>query len=96
MGMTAKEIHDKFSEAVKKETWFEYECEHDGAECVRNTEMGYCFMLTQQEAEDMENTELNTFYQVVRTNDEEISKYYTYYYDEIGDQYYAVRKGAHP
>lgn len=94
--MTAKEIHAKFNEAVKKEIWFEYECEHDGAECVRNTEMGYCFLLTQQEAADLENAEPNTFYQVVRTNDEEFSKYYTYYYDEIEDQYYAVQKGAHP
>ncbi len=95
MGMTAREIHAKFSEAVQEETWFEYECIRNGEDSVRNTEMGYCPLLTQAEADDLERATPDTFYQVVQTNDEEFSRYYTYYYDEINDQYYAVRKGGH-
>ena len=95
MGMTAKEIHAKFSEAVEKGQWFEYECSHKGETCVRNTEMGYCPLLEQWEADQMERETPETFYAVVRVNDEEFSKYYSYYYDEVDDLYYAVGKGRH-
>lgn len=86
---TKQEIHKIFRMAKESGEWFEYECRWQGLDCVRNTEMGYCSILTQEEAEGEAS---DKFYPIIRSDDTEFSEHYDYYYDEENDAYYAVRK----
>lgn len=97
-GITAQELHKRFHDAEKNDTYFEYECLCDGVPCVRSTSLGYCPILSEEEARKFLFESPDTFYPIVRAdNGEEFSEHYDFYMDivdESTEDYYAVRKAV--
>ena len=48
--MTVKELHEKFDRCCKEGIPFEYECLWDGYEAVRHTDLGYCMLISEEDA----------------------------------------------
>ena len=95
---TAKEIHKRFQDAKSCGVFFEYECEHNGEDCVCNTMLHYCPIIPGFIARERLEEEANlpdedqTFWPVVREDGSPISEHYDFYYDLEDGMHYAVRK----
>ena len=91
--MTVEQLHKKFDGAQAADTPFEYTCIWEGCPCVRHTELGYCYLITEQEAK--EYTQMfgeDDFYEVEREDGSELSQYYQYYFLEFEESFFAVRR----
>ena len=95
---TPREIWQMFADAEKNGTYFEYECFNPDTNlsCVRNTILGYCEILTAEEARKRELMDNDTFYAIVSNKTgKPFSSNYDYYMLNEGDgneEYFAVRK----
>ena len=96
---TPQEIWKKFDDAEKIGTYFEYECFNPDTNmsCVRSTILGYCEILTQEEARKrMLEMGDDVFYPIVsnKTGKPFSSNYDYYMLDESEEhaEYFAVRK----
>lgn len=93
--ITPQALWDKFERADQENEYFEYECYVlNRGSCVRNTVMGYCPILTEEEACDKERESENFYGVVCQETNEEFSPHYFYFVDNSdkeNPQYYAVR-----
>ena len=90
--VTVKELHEKFDRCCKEGIPFEYECLWDGYEAVRHTDLGYCMLISEEDAamkEVLYGDDL--FYELERDDGEPLSDYYHYYYLEQDGSLYAVK-----
>lgn len=93
--ITPQALWGKFDCADQESEYFEYECYvPNRGPCVRNTVMGYCPILTEEEAYAKEQGSADFYGVVCRETNEEFSPHYFYFVDESDQehpQYYAVR-----
>ena len=90
--MTVKELHEKFDRCCKEGIPFAYECLWDGYEAVRHTDLGYCMLISEEDAamkEALYGDDL--FYELERDDGEPLSDYYHYYCLEQDGSLYAVK-----
>jgi len=90
--VTVKELHEKFDRCCKEGIPFEYECLWDGYEAVRHTDLGYCMLISEEDAamkETLYGDDL--FYELERDDGEPLSDYYHYYCLEQDGSLYAVK-----
>ena len=91
--MTVEQLHRDFEAAQESEKLFEYTCVWEGLPCVRHTELGYCYLITQQEAKEYAQMfGEETFYEVEREDGTALSAHYRYYFLEFEESFFAVRK----
>lgn len=89
--MTVEELHKKFAEAQLRGETFEYTCIWDGCPCVRHTELGYAYIISEKEVgEYILMCGDEHFYEVEQEDGAPLSKHYRYYYMDDDMLYFAL------